>query len=56
MYTSETACRARPFRPQLPVIAARPSSRNAVEREENAWLHELFVALRDDGRAAITGN
>jgi hypothetical protein len=29
---------------------------NAVEREENAWLHELFVALRDDGRAAITGN
>jgi hypothetical protein len=24
-----------------------------VQREENAWLHELFVALRDDARAAI---
>jgi hypothetical protein len=26
---------------------------NAVEREENAWLHELFVALRDDARGAL---
>jgi hypothetical protein len=25
----------------------------AVEREENAWLRELFLALRDDARAAI---
>ena len=25
-----------------------------VEREENLWLHELFVALREDSRAAIT--
>jgi len=25
----------------------------AVQREENAWLHELFVSLRDDARAAI---
>jgi hypothetical protein len=25
-----------------------------VQREENAWLHELFVALRDDGRAALS--
>ena len=24
-----------------------------VQREENAWLHELFVALRDDARGAI---
>ena len=24
-----------------------------VQREENAWLHELFVALREDARAAI---
>jgi hypothetical protein len=26
---------------------------NTVEREENAWLHELFVALRDDARGAL---
>jgi hypothetical protein len=26
-----------------------------VQREENAWLHELFVSLRDDARAAIPG-
>ncbi|HET9683661.1 MAG TPA: hypothetical protein VFP15_06130 [Gemmatimonadaceae bacterium] len=25
----------------------------AVEREENAWLRELFLALRDDARAAL---
>jgi hypothetical protein len=25
----------------------------AVEREQNAWLRELFLALRDDARAAI---
>jgi hypothetical protein len=25
----------------------------AVEREENAWLHELFTALRDDAHGAI---
>jgi hypothetical protein len=25
----------------------------AVEREENAWLRDLFLALRDDARAAI---
>jgi hypothetical protein len=25
----------------------------AVEREENAWLRELFLSLRDDARAAI---
>ena len=25
----------------------------AVEREENAWLRELFMALRDDARSAI---
>jgi len=25
----------------------------AVEREENAWLRELFLALRDDARSAI---
>ena len=24
-----------------------------VEKEENAWLHELFTALRDDARAAV---
>jgi hypothetical protein len=24
-----------------------------VQREENAWLHELFVALRDDARTAL---
>ena len=28
---------------------------SAVQREENAWLHELFVALRDDARAALPG-
>ena len=26
-----------------------------VQREENAWLRDLFVALRDDARAAIPG-
>lgn len=26
-----------------------------VQREENAWLRELFIALRDDARAAIPG-
>jgi len=25
----------------------------AVEREENTWLRELFLALRDDARAAL---
>jgi hypothetical protein len=25
-----------------------------VQREENAWLHDLFVALRDDARAALS--
>jgi hypothetical protein len=29
---------------------------NAVERDENLWLNELFTALRDDGRAIIAGN
>jgi hypothetical protein len=24
-----------------------------VQREENAWLHDLFVALRDDARGAL---
>ncbi len=27
----------------------------AVQREENAWLRDLFVALRDDARTAIPG-
>jgi hypothetical protein len=27
----------------------------SVQREENIWLHELFVAVRDDARAAIPG-
>jgi hypothetical protein len=27
----------------------------AVEREENAWLHELFAAMRDDAHFAIPG-
>lgn len=26
-----------------------------VQREESAWLRELFIALRDDARAAIEG-
>ena len=26
-----------------------------VQREENAWLHELFHSLRDDARAALAG-
>ena len=26
-----------------------------VQREENLWLHELFVALRDDARGALPG-
>ena len=25
----------------------------AVEREENAWLRELFLALRDDARTSL---
>lgn len=26
-----------------------------VEKEENAWLHELFIGMRDDAHAAIAG-
>ena len=29
---------------------------NTVEREENAWLRDLFLAMRDDSRKAIAGN
>ena len=33
--------------------AAMDEFQSKVEREENAWLHELFLAMRDDARSAI---